>query len=221
MGYSYASIIAGRFSEVASRISGRLNEISSSTGIRFGNFLETEIGKAQNAHKTYPGGASTVGFIGFQGYEGLETSDSNYESVIISMSEKYGINPDVVRAVIKNESGYNASAISSAGAMGLMQLMPATVEGLGVANPFDPIQNIEGGIKVLMSNIIRYDGDLKMALAAYNFGRNGLASRGITDLSDAEQFDRLPAETKNYLARIQNDLKNVNLEENFFENRLV
>ncbi len=84
-------------------------------------------------------------------------------SMVKQVAKKYGLDH-------KAESDYNPKAVSSAGAMGLMQLMPATAKSLGVRDPFNPRENLEGGAKYLRSLIDRYDGNIKLALAAYNAG---------------------------------------------------
>ena len=98
---------------------------------------------------------------------------------------------DLVKAVIQNESAYDPSAISSAGAMGLMQLMPGTAKMLGVEDPFDPVQNLEGGIKYLSQLADKYNGDLTKTLAAYNAGPGRVdAYGGIPPFAETQKYVR-------------------------------
>ena len=94
----------------------------------------------------------------------------NFEDIIKEQSAKNGVDENLLKAVIKTESGFNPNARSGAGAMGLMQLMPQTAESLGVLDPYNPEQNVEGGTKYLKKLLSKYDGNKEMALAAYNAG---------------------------------------------------
>ncbi|MDX9787697.1 MAG: lytic transglycosylase domain-containing protein [Desulfobacterales bacterium] len=112
--------------------------------------------------------------------------------IIDRAAAAYNMDPDLITGVIHAESGFDPNALSPKGAMGLMQLMPQTANELGVADPFDPVENIMGGTRYLKRLMDRYQGDMSLALAAYNWGMGNLESRG----------DRLPAETKHYVRKI-------------------
>jgi len=111
-------------------------------------------------------GPTTSGTVSSSGTQ----VSGNFADIINQAAGKYGVNPALVKAVIKAESNFRADAVSSAGALGLMQLMPATARGLGVSNPLDPAQNIDGGVRFLSGLLKRYGGDTSLALAAYNAG---------------------------------------------------
>ena len=100
------------------------------------------------------------------------------DRIIERHAATHRIRPDLVRAVIQIESGFDPNARSPKGAMGLMQLMPATAEELGVVNAYDPEQNIRGGVAYLRQLLERYDGDEELALAAYNAGPGAVERHG-------------------------------------------
>lgn len=93
-----------------------------------------------------------------------------FHPIILQEASRHEIDPALVKAIIMCESGYNPNAISKKGAKGLMQLMPSTAEALGVEDAFNPEQNISGGVRYFKQLVNRFDGDVKLALAAYNAG---------------------------------------------------
>ncbi len=105
-------------------------------------------------------------------------SKSTIQAWINQYAPQFGLDPKLVNAVVTEESGYSPTAISSAGAMGLMQLMPETAATLGVSNPYDPLSNLLGGMTYLSELLKSYHGNVSLALAAYNAGSNAVAKYG-------------------------------------------
>lgn len=103
---------------------------------------------------------------------------AEFEQLIKTCSDKYGVNTSLIKAVIHAESGYNPNAVSSKGAGGLMQLMPATAKDLKVADRFNPKDNVEGGVKYLRFLLDTFNGDVSLAVAAYNAGLSRVAKYG-------------------------------------------
>lgn len=128
------------------------------------------------------------------------TSSSNdINSVVEKYAEKYGVDSKLVLAVIQAESNFDSTATSSVGATGLMQIMPANFDSLGITDGYDIEQNINGGVKLLKEYLDMYDGDTSMALAAYNAGPGTLSRRGVTSSND---LYKLPTETQNYVPKV-------------------
>jgi hypothetical protein len=100
------------------------------------------------------------------------------EGLIRQAAKRHGVSPALVSAVVAVESGFNPRAVSPKGARGLMQLMPATAAELAVDNVYDPAQNLEGGTRHLRGLMDRFDGDLRLALAAYNAGADAVKRHG-------------------------------------------
>ena len=109
---------------------------------------------------------------------GETASRSEINNLIEAYAQKNGLDADFVKAVVKQESGFNPKATSHCGAQGLMQLMPGTAKGLGVKNAYDAEQNVAGGTKMLSNLLKTYGGDKSLALAAYNAGGGAVKKYG-------------------------------------------
>ena len=126
----------------------------------------------------------------------VSASVTQWNTYIAEAASKFNVSEALIRAVIQCESGGNPKARSSAGAMGLMQLMPGTAKSLGVSNAYDPRSNIMGGTKYLSNLIKQFGGDWRKAIAGYNWG----PGRAAFNKSNWESY--LPSETRKYLARV-------------------
>lgn len=123
-----------------------------------------------------------------------------YDDIIKEASKNYGVDEKLIKSVILTESAANEKAVSKVKAKGLMQLMDATADDLGVKDVWDPKENIFGGTKYLAQMFRQYDGDVELALAAYNAGP-----------ANVEKYNGVPPfeETKNYIARVKNYINNL------------
>ncbi|MGB3101550.1 MAG: lytic transglycosylase domain-containing protein [Psychrobacillus psychrotolerans] len=129
-------------------------------------------------------------------YSTPTTNGTDYDEIIKRAAEKYNVPEKLISSIIKQESNFNPSATSSAGASGLMQLMPGTAKYLGVTNSLDPEQNIMGGAKYISQMLTKFDGNIETALAAYNAGPGAV-----------KKYAGIPPykETQNYVQKVMNN----------------
>ncbi len=129
----------------------------------------------------------------------IQSGSSSIDQAIANASRKYGVDANLIKAVIKQESDFNPNSTSSAGAEGLMQLMPGTASELGVTDPYNVDQNVDGGTKYLKEMLNMYGNCKELALAAYNAGSGTLQSRGVSSVSG---ISKLPYETRDYVQKV-------------------
>ncbi|MBT2146365.1 transglycosylase SLT domain-containing protein [Clostridioides difficile] len=124
---------------------------------------------------------------------------SRIENAVEQASKKYNVDANLIKAIIKVESDFNPNTVSSAGAKGLMQLMPENCRDLGVTNPFNIEQNIDAGTRHIKEYIDMFGGSIEMGLMAYNGGPGRMRSRGVESISD---LYKMPKETQNYIPKV-------------------
>jgi len=163
----------------------------------------TEAQPAAAADETQSADFNTILLNYLNGTMDQDEINQAIEAAITTSAKRFDVEESLIRAVIKAESGYNPYAVSSAGAMGLMQLMPGTATSMGVADPYNIYQNVYGGTKLLYEMLLRFDGDESLALAAYNAGAGSVI-----------KYDGIPPyeETQNYVPKVL-EYKNQYLQE--------
>lgn len=139
----------------------------------------------------------------FTGYAGRPSAatGSEIDAAIEKAASATGLDPALIRAVIRVESSFDSNAVSGAGAQGLMQLMPGTARELGVTDPFNAEQNVIGGATYLAKQLRRF-GDVRLALAAYNTGPGRVNSYHITDANDPGEYAKLSQGVRGYVAKV-------------------
>jgi soluble lytic murein transglycosylase-like protein len=194
------------------------SNFSSGSGSEFAELLEgllgetvqPSTGKIIPAEELLARGKLTQAALSMNAFSGwIDSADSvpsvpsDYEGFIQQSSSRNGVDSSLVKAVIQAESDFNPRAVSGAGAKGLMQLMDKTGQGLGVTNPFDPAQNIEGGTRFLSNLLKKYNGNEGVALAAYNAGPARVDRLGIKNDADLQsKLHLLPRETQKYVSKV-------------------
>lgn len=159
---------------------------------RFANALADAMQSGFRSPGLQPGGADAPG-SGLPVNASAPVPPAQIDALVEQNASTWQVDPALIKAVIANESGFNARATSPVGAQGLMQLMPETAASLGVRDPYDPAQNVAGGARYLRGLLDRFGGDKRLAIAAYNAGPGAV-----------EKYRDVPpyAETQNYVQNV-------------------
>lgn len=178
-GMSFGDILTGLLSQTSQ--AGGDSYLADSLGLGSLNLAQ------QNPNSTNPQ----------QKTDQLPANLTDLESVFNYFAAQYNLNPDLLKSVAKAESNFDPSAVSPVGALGIMQLMPATARSLGVNNPLNATENIAGGAKYLSSLLERFDGNVPLAVAAYNAGPGAV-----------KKYGGIPPykETQKYVAKVMDNL---------------
>jgi soluble lytic murein transglycosylase-like protein len=188
---NFSTLLTGLMTPPASRINGHASgSVNAGANVSQPLQLAARNVRLQGGYVPQPGTPYTAGLRKFD-------TPGELNKLIQQTAAQYDVDPALVTAVVRQESGFNPRATSRVGAAGLMQLMPATARELGVTNVYDARQNIEGGVRYLKEMLDRYNGDVKLALAAYNAGPGNVDRYG-----GVPPFGETQLYVKNILASI-------------------
>lgn len=192
-------------SSLLSSLLGGSSDTSSSDGLIAGGQNLQSLSMQLNPSLGYlSSNAYSLGSILNNGASSVSTtsSDANMKQIYASVNKyakQYGVDPNFILAIIKNESDFQPNCVSSVGATGLMQLMPENFSTYGVSNPYNIDQNIKGGVALFKQNLNQYNGDYTLAYMAYGAGSGTMQRRGVTSASD---LYKMPQETQVSVPRV-------------------
>lgn len=202
-------ILQSKIAQVNSSISANLSKAGISSA-SFSNLLNNAMTKfeentASNKSPYYNLGTNTNSAVSTKpGGAKVLPNENRYDDLITQAAVKYDLDPNLIKAVMRLESQFKNTALSSVGAGGLMQLMPGTAASMGVTNISDPAQNIDGGARYIRKQINRF-GDVRLALAGYYTGPNRVAGYGIENPDNIDEYNKLPETVQYYIERVMNN----------------